>query len=164
MEIVSFPGPDRSVTPEGLKTFKVSSRRYRNRRIGEFLKELHLTEGRNTGFRKILRALERNGSPKPEFETDDDRSYFIARLFAHEGFADEKEPTLEETGDKTASHRRAILDILEREGTAKTSAIAEALGLKPTRTREILAAMVKDGAIVAHGERKARYYRLPWHR
>lgn len=45
-----------------------------------------MTEGRNTGFKKILDALEANGSPKPEFETDDDRSYFITRLFIHEGF------------------------------------------------------------------------------
>ncbi len=87
IEIVSFPGPDRSVTIEGLKCFRVSNRRYRNRRIGDFLKELHLTEGRNTGFKKILDALEANGSPKPEFETDEDRSYFITRLFIHEEFA-----------------------------------------------------------------------------
>lgn len=52
IEIVSFPGPDRSVTQEGLKNYRVSNRRYRNRRIGDFLKELHLTEGRNTGFKK----------------------------------------------------------------------------------------------------------------
>ena len=86
IEIVSFPGPDRSVTSEGLKSYRVSNRRYRNRRIGDFLKELHLTEGRNTGFKKILDALEANGSPKPEFETDEDRSYFITRLFIHEAF------------------------------------------------------------------------------
>lgn len=66
IEIVSFPGPDRSVTKEGLKRYKVSNRRYRNRRIGDILKELHLTEGRNTGFGKILRALEENGSTKPD--------------------------------------------------------------------------------------------------
>lgn len=86
IEIVSFPGPDRSVTIEGLKSYRVSNRRYRNRRIGDFLKELHLTEGRNTGFKKILDALEANGSPKPEFETDDDHSYFISRLFVHKAF------------------------------------------------------------------------------
>ena len=86
IEIVSFPGPDRSVTKEGLKRYKVSNRRYRNRRIGDILKELHLTEGRNTGFGKILRTLEENGSPKPEFETDDDHSYFSSRLFVHEAF------------------------------------------------------------------------------
>ncbi len=81
IEIVSFPGPDRSVTLEGLKSYHVSNRRYRNRRIGDFLKELHLTEGRNTGFKKILDALEANGSPKPEFETDEERSYFISRFY-----------------------------------------------------------------------------------
>lgn len=86
IEIVSFPGPDRSVTQEELKHYRVSNRRYRNRRIGDFLKELHLTEGRNTGFKKILDALEANGSPKPEFETDENHSYFISRLFIHEGF------------------------------------------------------------------------------
>lgn len=32
-------------------------------------------------------ALEANGSPKPEFETDEDRSYIITRLFIHEAFA-----------------------------------------------------------------------------
>ena len=67
------------------------SRKYRNRRIGDFLKELHLTEDRNTGFKNILDALEINGSPKPEFETDDDGSYFITRLYVHEAFLKEKE-------------------------------------------------------------------------
>lgn len=97
IEILSFPGPDRSVTLEGLKSYRVSNRRYRNRRIGDFLKELHLTEGRNTGFKKILDALEANGSPKPEFETDEARSYFITRLFVREGFLEEKH------GDENAS-------------------------------------------------------------
>ena len=32
-----------------------ASRRYRSRRIGEFLKELDLAEGRSTGLPKILR-------------------------------------------------------------------------------------------------------------
>ena len=79
IEIVSHPGPDRSVTPEGLKGYRVFNRRYRNRRIGEFLKELHLTEGRNTGFGKVLKALSNNGSPAPLFETDDD--CFLQQLF-----------------------------------------------------------------------------------
>ena len=77
LEIISHPGPDRSVTQKGLKEYKVRSRRYRNRRIGDFLKELHLTEGRNTGFKKILDAIHANGSPLPEFETDEDHTYFI---------------------------------------------------------------------------------------
>ena len=101
IEILSFPGPDRSVTQEGLKRFRVTNRRYRNRRIGDILKELHLTEGRNTGVGKILRALSANGSPKPEFETDDDHSYFISRFFVHEAFLkDENERSLSEGKEK----------------------------------------------------------------
>lgn len=106
IEIVRFPGPDRSVTQEGLKNYRVSNRRYRNRRIGDLLKELHLTEGRNTGFKKILNALEANGSPKPEFETDDDHSYFISRLFVHEGFLKE-EPKRSRKGAEKRSRKEA---------------------------------------------------------
>ena len=86
MEIVSHPGADRSITEEGLRTYRVFNRRYRNRRIGEFLKEMHLTEGRNTGFRKIVNALEQNGSPKPVFETDPERLSFCTTLLIHPHF------------------------------------------------------------------------------
>ena len=107
IEIISHPGPDRSVTLDGLRTFKVKSRRYRNRRIGEFLKELHLTEGRNTGFKKILDALRQNGSPLPEFETNEAHDYFIARLFVREGFYDYQDGnasgTTKETTKETPS-------------------------------------------------------------
>lgn len=86
IEILSHPGADRSISLDGLRNYRAVSRRYRNRRIGEFLKELHLTEGRNTGFQKILRALEKNGSPKPLFETDDDRTYFLTTIQIHPDF------------------------------------------------------------------------------
>ena len=88
IEIVSHPGADRSVSEEGLRTYRVFNRRYRNRRIGDFLKELRLTEGRNTGFRKILNAMENNGSPKPLFETDPERTSFSTTLFIHPGFSE----------------------------------------------------------------------------
>lgn len=49
---------------------------------------LHLTEGRNTGFRIILTALDKNGSPLPEFETDEAHDYFITQLFLRKGYYD----------------------------------------------------------------------------
>lgn len=84
IEFLSFPGADRSISIEGLKQFRAVSRRYRNRRIGEYLKELRLTEGRNTGMRKMLAALRNNGSPDPQFETDEGRLYFLVTIYAHE--------------------------------------------------------------------------------
>ena len=43
--VLSYPGPDRSVRLEQLRAGKAMPRRYRNRRIGEFLKELEFTGG-----------------------------------------------------------------------------------------------------------------------
>jgi ATP-dependent DNA helicase RecG len=55
----------------------------RNRRIGEFLKELRLAEGRGTGLPKIFRAMRDNGSQEPSFDFDEERTYFRVTLPAH---------------------------------------------------------------------------------
>lgn len=82
--ILSYPGADRSIRLDDLQAGRAVTRRYRNRRIGEFLKELDLTEGRSTGVPKILRAMKKNGSPMPTFETDDERTYFLVKLPIHQ--------------------------------------------------------------------------------
>ena len=81
--VISYPGPDRSVRLEQLRAGRAQPRRYRNRRIGEFLKELEFTEGRSTGIPKIMEAMKKNGSPPAEFEFDEDHSYFMVRLPIH---------------------------------------------------------------------------------
>lgn len=86
IEITSVPGPDRSISDEDISMLKMRSRRYRNRRIGDFLKELHLVEGRNTGIPTALKSIISNGSPLPVFETDEERSYFTVILPIHESF------------------------------------------------------------------------------
>ena len=49
-------------------------------------KGIAFNRGQEYRLKKILDSLDANGSPKPEFEKDGDRSYFITRLFIHEGF------------------------------------------------------------------------------
>ena len=177
IEIVSFPGPDRSVTIEGLKNFRVSNRRYRNRRIGDFLKELHLTEGRNTGFKKILDALESNGSPKPEFETDDDRSYFITRLFIHEAFTkfvdernmsevyEKNERSLSEVLSKVLSKANydkvePIIMYIDKNGQI-TPREAENICKKSSATvRRYLKLLVETGCIQAEGKTNNTIYKI----
>ena len=84
IEILSYPGPVPPVNAMVLKTQKrIVSREYRNRRIGDFLKELDLTEGRGTGFPTIYKAMADNGSPDPQFDTDDDFTCFLTTLPAH---------------------------------------------------------------------------------
>ena len=159
IEIVSFPGPDRSVTREGLKNYRVSSRRYRNRRIGDFLKELHLTEGRNTGFKKILDALDKNGSPKPEFETDDDRSYFITRLYVHEEFLKENEPKRSPKGAKKepkkgAERKQAILVLLEQNSAMTQTMLMEKLNISRKQVQKDIKELQKDGVLVREGSNR----------
>lgn len=83
IEILSFPGPMPPIDKKALKKERVVAREYRNRKLGSFLKELKLTEGRGTGLPIIYRSLEENGSSPPLFETDDDRSYFLCSLPIH---------------------------------------------------------------------------------
>lgn len=81
VDILSYSGPDRSITAEAIKEAKkLKARRYRNRRLGDFLKELDLTEGRATGIPSIQKALKDNGSEKATIDTDDDRTYFLMTI------------------------------------------------------------------------------------
>jgi ATP-dependent DNA helicase RecG len=78
IEILSFPGPVPPVNAQILAENKrIVARDYRNRRLGDFLKELHLTEGRGTGIPTIYKAMANNKSPVPIFETDDQCTYFL---------------------------------------------------------------------------------------
>ncbi len=83
IEILSIPGPVPPIDNKMLKKPVVVARIYRNRRIGDFLKELDLTEGRSTGFPKIRQAMKFNGSPPPVFETNKSRDYFLTILPIH---------------------------------------------------------------------------------
>jgi len=129
IEIVSHPGADRSITEEGLKNYHVFNRRYRNRRIGEFLKEMHLTEGRNTGFRKILNALERNGSPKPIFETDPERLSFCTTLLIHPLFLHQNEG-VNEGVNEGASEKLSDKELLVRNAMKANPSITVAKMVK----------------------------------
>jgi ATP-dependent DNA helicase RecG len=79
----------------------IRNKRYRNRRIGDFLKELNMTEGRGTGIPIIRKEMAKNGSPEPRFETDENYSYFITTLPIHPAFL-----KIDETLDDTINERK----------------------------------------------------------
>ncbi|MBA4304439.1 MAG: transcriptional regulator [Sphingobacteriaceae bacterium] len=85
IEILSYPGPMPPVNAQILKSNRrIVAREYRNRRIGDFLKELRLTEGRGTGFPTIYKSMADNGSPDPIFDTNAECTYFLVTLPIHE--------------------------------------------------------------------------------
>ena len=81
--VLSYPGPMPPITNIDLQERRVVARMYRNRRIGDLLKELDLTEGKSTGFPIIRDAMATNGSPDPVFYTDKDQLLFLATLSCH---------------------------------------------------------------------------------
>lgn len=137
MEITSLPGPDRTITDDDLKNCQLISKRYRNRRIGDFLKELKLVEGRNTGIPTMLRAMRNNGSRPPVFETDEARDYFTVTFFVHESFISKKANSkINEEPEKIKSGKRRtyeeikklVYDTLKTKGEMSGVQLATTLG------------------------------------
>ncbi len=136
IEVVSYPGPDVSIKIEALNGDKIVARRYRNRRIGEFLKELDLTEGRCTGIPTIRTAMSENGSPPPRFSTDEARTHFLVELPVHPQMPgvqvhDEVHDEVHE-GELTETERQ-ILVFLESTPRSRPE-MAEMLGMKSRRS------------------------------
>ena len=128
IHILSFPGPDKSVSDNSIKESTLISRTYRNRRIGEFLKELKLTEGKNTGIPKIKRALKNNESPEPTFETDEERRYFITTILIHENFKNEKNGTVNGAVNgtvKLTKNEIKILNLIAEKNTITREEISQ---------------------------------------
>ena len=101
---------------------KLKARRYRNRRLGDFLKELGLTEGRATGIPTIQKALKDNGSAAAVIETDDDRTYFLMTIPCRDGFEgvdyaineaiNEKNEAINETLNETLNEKELSIFVL----------------------------------------------------
>ena len=133
------------------------SNRYRNRRIGDFLKELKMAEARNTGVPLIFRSMKNNGSGLPIFKTDEDRSYLRVILPVHPIFLEKDSPRAARINNVISRQKRArmtredirnqILKLLKRQGPLSMREIAVSLGyLKLTDTvREVIKELIAAG-------------------
>ena len=103
LEIISYPGPHPSLKQEEFtKGSVIPPVQARNRRIGEFLRELNLAEARGTGVETIFRTMEKNNNPTPKFQFD--LSYFRVTLPAHPKF--QAAMLLKDVEEKEASGNR----------------------------------------------------------
>lgn len=153
MEILSLPGPDRSITDDDLENRIMVSNRYRNRRIGDFLKELKMAEGRNTGIPLILKAMEKNGSGLPIFRTDEDRSFLRVILPIHPVFLKQKNET-NNNEKKTVRRnreeiRQLIIDSLKEKGNLSMGELASELGYRKLTdaVRGVVSEMMEAGEV-----------------
>lgn len=136
--IIIFSGIDRSISNKSIEEGKrFVSRYYRNRRLGDFLKELDLSEGHSTGVPTIQGELEKNGSPKAIFHTDEDRRAMRIQIPIHPAFLNEKGPfnvndvekgkNLKNSFQNERSLKEVLKEVLSKSDLKKTSAIVEYL-------------------------------------
>ena len=111
IEIINYGGPDRSVKIEDINKGIIRSRRYRNSRIGDFFKEIDLCEAKGTGIPTIKQQMKNNNSPEPIFETDDDRTFFIATLPMNELFHINEDVNGQKVGKKSVE--KSVEKIIE---------------------------------------------------
>lgn len=117
--ILNCPGPDRSISMSAIELGdSLKSRRYRNRRLGDFLKELDLTEGRSTGIPTIQEKLAENGSPRATFETTEDRLTFLIHIPVHSGCGSKP---VTETNEENSPVTAETATVSTTETTTKTA-------------------------------------------
>ena len=170
INIMNFPGIDRSISEKAIAEGKrFVSRYYRNRRLGEFLKELNLSEGHSSGIPTIQEELAKNGSPRAEFFTDEDRRAMRIRIPIHPAFlekndefaiSDSYEKATNKLSKKKMEQYDKILKLMDDSDWHKTAEIADKLGLKDTRTKELLKELVGLEKLVDNGKTKGKMYKL----
>lgn len=165
--IINFPGPDGYMDMEKFATGKVRARKYRNRRIGEFFKEIDLSEKQGTGIPKILNALSKNGSPKPLFETDERRTYLETTIFIREGF-DEGRKVSDKVSDKMSNkmsnkekdRMNIIIMYLEEHYEISSGIAADLLDVETKTASRLLNKAEKCGIVRGEGKNKTKKYVL----
>lgn len=171
--ILSYSGPDRSISMEAIRLAKtLKARRYRNRRLGDFLKELDLSEGRATGIPTIQEELSKNGSSLARIETDDERSYFLLEIPCKEGFElnfkqknkSKSEPKSEPKGEPKGEPKsepkrglktlRIILDLIKGNPEITNVVLVEKSGMSRTTVQKYIKILKKESYIKREGGNK----------
>lgn len=163
MVVLNYGGPDRSIQMEALNNGNVFPRRYRNRRLGDFLKELGLTEGKATGIPTIRKAMKGNGSPDPLFETDNERSYFQVTVPVHTFFEAATKSILTDlpVGSRASltARQEEIVRLIAQNSRISQQAVAEHLGVNLSSVEAHFAALKKKGVLLRQGGTRG-YWKL----
>ena len=165
ISILNCPGPDRSIPKEDIKRGDMlKSRRYRNRRLGDFLKELDLTEGRSTGVPTIQAKLAENGSPRAVFETTDDRLTFLVTIPVHEGCnkSSERAPESSEKGSEKSSEKSSekILNLIKNKPTISAAEIAMGIDMSARGVEKQIRKLREAGIIKRIGADRGGYWEI----
>lgn len=132
-----------------------------NRRLGDYLQELQLSEGRATGIPTIQDELRKNGSEPARIETDEGRTYFLIEIPCRDGYENEMDA---ENGmiNGTINEREAALiaEIAKQPGIKKNE-LAEKMDLSVRTISRILQNLSSDAlGLIESGSKKTGGYVL----
>lgn len=143
IEFLNYPGPSPSISDDDLRNNRLHVGIYRNRRTGEYLRELDMAEARFTGIPNVIRQLESNGSPPLRIDTDPGRTYFLATLPVHPWFLETSD------GGEGLSLDERIVMTLELRGCLSMRELSEALGYSGVsrRVSSEVSRMMSEGLV-----------------
>lgn len=158
--ILNYGGPDRSIKMRAFNKDVIKPRRYRNRRLGDFLKELDLTEGRATGIPIIRKTLRENGSPPAFFDTDEDRTFFEATFYLHDSFKASGGKSGAKSGAKLTAKQREVLDIIKSNTTVSYRDVAQKMGVNDSAAQKHFDNLKRKGVIKRIGPANGGYWKI----
>ena len=166
ISILNFGGPNHTISMQAIREARMlRSRRYTNRRLGEFLKELDLTEGRATGIPTIQQKLQENGSQRASIETDEERTFFLidipcnSECFGVPDMKKCKQECKKERKKELSDIQTLILKILSGDNKTTIPDLARKTGLSARKISNELKALREDFHILKReGGRKDGYW------
>lgn len=122
-----------------------------------------MTEGRDAGFGKILRALEKNGSPKPLFETDDERTSFVATIFIHPNFVASGNDFGNNNGNENQNDNvNRILIAMKETPHITIDPIVSGTGISKRTVSRIIKDLKESNKILRKGTKNGTWIVLQW--
>ena len=172
ISIMNFPGIDRSISGKTIAEGKrFVSRYYRNRRLGEFLKELDLSEGHSSGIPTIQEELENNGSPRAEFFTVEDRRAMRIRIPIHPAFLEDDQMENDNLLQNETSLKQVlkpkdfeklvdVISVLEVKREISVQEVMEITRKSRTTAWRYMKTLVELGVVEAEGNTNNMIYRM----
>ena len=127
-----------------------------NRRLGDYLKELQLSEGRATGIPTIQDELRKNGSEPARIETDEGRTYFLIEIPCREGFENEMDAKNGTINEREA----ALIAKIAKQPGIKKNELAEKMDLSVRTISRILQNSSDALGLIESGSKKTGGYVL----
>ena len=133
----------------------------RNKVLMKMFNFINIGERAASGVPNIFNAWSDEGWEEPIIEErfDPDRTVLPLSFVKKAAKKSFRKSIRKKVTEKTQAHYDAILAFMNTDMWYKTSDLADVLGIKETRTKELLRSLVEDGLLVDNGVIKGRKYK-----